>query len=175
MATTLKQTEAVPDPAELAALIPDFDAVAWERIEAYTARRWGPRGVEWIAEGPGEWLPPLQPATIDTVESWSAADLWEAADLAPSALGGFWLPYTGPFRFRGTVGEAVKPPEAVLEAMNRLSVYLWSQPGRAGATSEVINLGPIQFDYRRPAAWLADAMRLSGAGDLLRAYRWRGA
>jgi len=179
MAETIRQIEAVPDaypdePAGLstaAAALPA--AMIWQRIEAYIAWRWTSRAVSWVVDWPGEWHPPLAPATIATVEIWSSADAWETATLAPSPLGGYRLPAFGPYRFTGTVGDDdVDVPAAVLEAFRRLAEYMAAKPGAAGATSErleVTNISARQVD--RSAAWMARAMVNSGAGDLLRPYR----
>jgi hypothetical protein len=150
-----------------AALAP---AVVWERIESYVAHRWAERDVEWVVEGPGEWHPPLAPATIATVEVWSSADEWETATLAPSPLGGYRLPASGPFRFSGTVGPAVVPA-TVNEAFKRLAEYMAAKPGKPGAKSESINAGSISIAHTRSESWMAGAMANSGAGDLLRPYR----
>ena len=45
--------------------------------------------MQWTVEGPGEFVPPLSPATISTVEVWSSADAWEVVTLTPSPLGGY--------------------------------------------------------------------------------------
>ena len=80
MAVTIKQTEATPDAyadapsglsAAAAALSKDM---IWARLEAYTAWRWSARGVVWIVEGPGEWVPPLKPATITTIATMLPAN-----------------------------------------------------------------------------------------------------
>ena len=64
MATTIKQTEAVPeaypdvpDDSSTAAAALDADMM-WQRIEAYIAHRWTERDVTWVVEGPGDWHPP---------------------------------------------------------------------------------------------------------------------
>ncbi|KIZ32642.1 hypothetical protein, partial [Rhodopseudomonas palustris] len=107
MATTIKQNESEPltypdAPEGLSAAAVAIPApVIWERIEAYVAHRWAERDIEWLVEGPGEWSPPLAPATIATVEVWSAADEWEACTPNASPFGGYWLSATGPFRFTG--------------------------------------------------------------------------
>lgn len=171
MTATIKQTEGVPasyptisgySGAELARV--------WQRIESYVAHRWTERDIEWIVEGPGHWHPPLTPATIATVDVWSSADEWETADLSPSPYGGYWLPATGPYRFTGTAGGGTVPA-AVEEAFRRLAIYMASKPGKAGARSENIQAGSVTVSYDRSPAWLGDAMRNSGAADLLRTYR----
>jgi len=177
MATTIKQTEAAPAAYPLAPLglstaaAALARAVVWERIESYVAHRWAERDVEWVVEGPGEWHPRLAPATISTVEVWSAADAWETATLAASPLGGYCLPCTGPYRFTATVG-GDDVPATVNEAYKRLAEYLAPKRGAAGATSERISVEGISSrQVDRSAAWMANAMANSGAGDLLRPYR----
>lgn len=180
MATTIKQTEAIPasypaTPSGLstaaAALTP---AVVWQRIEAYTVHRYTSRAVTWIVDGPGEWHPPLSPAAISTVEVWSAADVWEVATLDASPLGGYYLPCTGPYRFTGTVGggsPAPTVPAAVNEAFKRLAEYMAAPRGKAGAKSESITAGSISTSHSRSESWMAMALQNSGAADLLRGYR----
>jgi len=174
MATTLKQTEGAPasypalpfDLSEEAAWL--GSTLIWQRIEAYIARRYTARAVVWIVEGPGEWSPPLAPATVSATELWSA-DAWEAVTLAPSPLGGYVLPGCGPYRFTADVGGG-SPPGAVTEAVRRLAEYFaavatFAQPGVREDSVE--GIGSTTFD----AGAVAKAMERSGAGDLLRPYR----
>jgi len=172
MATTLKQVEAEPAswpaaPSGLSAAAAALDrAVIWARIEAYTAMRYAARAVVWTVEGPGGWTPPLAPATIETVEQWSAG-AWEEAVLSASPLGGYCLSGCGPFRFSGSVG-AGPVPAIVNEAYRRLAEYLASVSSNPGVREEHIDgIGSSVFD----AAAIAKAMQNSGAGDLLRALR----
>ena len=175
MATTIKQTEALPtaypdapDTLSTAAAALDADMI-WQRIESYIAYRWTARDVEWIVEGPCEWTPPLAPTTISTVEAWDGA-AW--SDITPDAspLGGYWLAGAGPYRFTGTVGDG-DVPAAVSEAFHRLAEYMAAKPGKPGATSERITAGSISLSHTRSESWMALAMQNSGAGDLLRPYR----
>jgi len=176
MATTLQINEAAslafpPTPSPLSAAAASVGpAVIWKRIEAYIVWRWTSRAVSWVVEGPGEWHPTLAPATISTVEVWSAADVWETATLSPSPLGGYVLPCTGPYRFTGTVG-AGDVPEVVQAAFIRLAEYMAAPRGKAGATRERIRAGSIDTWVDRSASWMAMAMQNSGAADLLRPYR----
>lgn len=159
MATTLKQTETVTLT----------DAI-WARIEAYIAHRFASRSVEWIVEGPGEWCPPLTPATITTIETWNGT-AWETITVPDSPLGGYWLSGEGPYRFAGTVG-AGPIPLAVQEAYNRLQSYFAEDTDIGGGVSEMsTNVGPISISEKRQTTWLAKAMQNSGAADLLRPYR----
>ena len=95
-ATTLQQTEAAPEsyPEDPYLNMSDeagaYLVPAWQRIEAWICWRYSSRDVTWIVEGPGDWLPPLRPAQIDTVEEWQGA-AWEEVTLDPSPLGGFIL------------------------------------------------------------------------------------
>jgi hypothetical protein len=184
MATTIKQTEAAPEsypdlpsPSPLSAAAAALDPeMIWQRIEAYVAWRWTPRAIVWTVEGPGEWCPPLTPATIATVEVWSRAGEWEAATLTPSPLGGYCLPCTGPYRFTGEGGGGSPLPDVpaiVIEAFRRLAEYAAARPGKPGATEESISIGggSLSKSVRRSASWMARAMDNSGAGDLLRAFR----
>jgi len=174
----VEQIEAVPaaypmaEPMltpEAAAKIAKVDgAVIWSRIEAYTAHRWTPREVVWIVEGPGCFEPTLTPATISLVEVWQD-DAWTETTLAPSPRGGHVLPTCGNYRFTATVG-AGPVPAPVVEAFRRLAEYLQTDD-RAGIEQVTIDLGGISETTRRPVNWMARAMQLSGAGDLLRPYR----
>jgi hypothetical protein len=51
----------------------DAERAAWARIEAYTAVRYTSRTIVWVVEGPGDWEPPLRPATITTTERWTGS------------------------------------------------------------------------------------------------------
>ncbi|HWM47085.1 MAG TPA: hypothetical protein VNR11_09255 [Xanthobacteraceae bacterium] len=172
MAVTIKQTESEPEEYNLLPAVA-LATVAWQRIEPYIAHRFSPRTVAWIVEGPGEWHPPLTPATISTVEVWSSADEWETATLAASPLGGYFLPCTGPYRFAGSVGSPhnENPPDNIVEAVKRLAAYLAAKPGKPGAMSESITAGSISISHRRSESWMASALQNSGAADLLRAFR----
>jgi hypothetical protein len=182
MAVTIKQSESTPEhypdlgspsPLSAASAAINLDSV-WQRIESHVAHRWTARDVTWIVDGPGEWHPPLAPATVATVETWSRAGEWEIAALEPSPLGGYWLPASGPYRFTATVGGGSPAPElpaVVLEAFRRLAEYFATKPGKPGATSERIGAGSINIRHSRSASWMAEAMQNSGAADLLRGYR----
>jgi len=175
MADTIRQDEdmpaeypEVPDNLSTAAQALDLDLI-WQRIEAYVAHRWTARNVTWIVEGRGEWCPPLTPATIATVEIWQA-DTWQAATVPPSPLGGYVLPGHGPYRLKGTAGSG-DVPAVVMEAFRRLAEYMAAKPGKPGARSESIGAGSISLSHTRSPAWMAEAIKNSGAGDLLRPYR----
>jgi hypothetical protein len=180
MATTIKQTESEPSAypdVDFGSPGPEFTdsemATVWERLEAWCAHRWAERDVEWVVEGCGEWVPPLVPAEIDTVEVWSAgASEWEAVELKASPLGGYYLPASGPYRFLATVGGGDVPP-VVVEAFLRLAEYFTADHGeRPGSRSETVNLGgQLSTTFERSPQWLAMAMQNSGAADLLRPYR----
>lgn len=160
MATTLKQTEAATE----------LDAI-WQRIESYIAHRFVSRPVVWIVEGPGEWTPPLTPATIETVEAWNGA-AWETCTAPDSPLGGYWLTARGPYRFTGTVGGG-QVPAPVAEAYARLDSYLSAiDQNTPGARSYSIAVPDVEtVTIERDATWIARAMQQSGAADLLRPYR----
>lgn len=106
MADTIRQDEEMPEeypdvPSGLSAAAQALGLdLVWQRIENYVACRWTARDVTWIVEGSGEWVPPLKPATVATVEIWQS-DTWQAVTLSPSALGGYELPGHGPYRFKG--------------------------------------------------------------------------
>jgi len=124
MAVTIKQVEGVP-PLYMRA--EEAQEAVWRRIEAYVVYRWAARPVEWIVEGPGEWVPPLIPAAIAVVEVWSSADEWESTTLTASPLGGYWLPATGPYRFLGSAGDGDPAPPDVMEAFRRLFEYIGAE------------------------------------------------
>ena len=177
MATLIKQTEALPAAYPAIGGLSDAaralgKEIIWQRLEPYIVTRYSERAVEWIAEGPGEWVPPLSPATIATVQVWSRAGVWETATLCASPLGGYWLPCTGPYRFTAIAGsDDDPPPVAVREAFRRLAEYLVASPGKPGATTESVSIGEMSRSIRRDASWMAQALQNSGAADLLRPYR----
>ena len=185
MACTLKQVEAIPAtypaiPSGMSAAAAALDpAMIWQRIESYVSHRWTARAVVWTVEGPGEWGPPLSPATITTVESWSWT-AWVAVTLTASPLGGYVLPGDGPYRFSGTVG-AGTVPAAVSGAFRRLAEYSAEigdnsmTAGHPSHTSHSVQIGgAINESFARPITWAARAMINSGAADLLRPYRRAG-
>jgi hypothetical protein len=146
----------------------DAERAAWARIEAYTAVRYTSRTIVWVVEGPGDWEPPLRPATITTTERWTGS-AFETVALDPSPRGGYSLPGEGPYRFSGTVG-AGTPPQPVIDAWVRLAQYL-AQIGfdDVGVRSSNVD-GVASFEYA-PPSYRALALQNSGAADLLRAYR----
>lgn len=175
MAVTIKQAEAAPeaypdapDGLSTAAAALDADMI-WQRIESYIAHRWTERDVVWTVEGPGDWQPPLAPATIATTEIWQG-DAWQTVTLSPSALGGYALPGCGPYRFSGTAGDG-DVPAAVNEAFKRLAEYMAAKKGKPGATHDRITAGTVTIEQSRSASWMAQALQNSGAADLLRNYR----
>lgn len=177
MAATLRQNEEIPAiyPPAPAGLSKEAAAIGaaviWQRIESYISRRWTPRDVTWIVEGPGEWVPPLSPATVTATEIWEG-DGWVAFDPTPGPLGGFVLKGAGPYRVTASVGGG-DVPAGVSEAYRRLAEYVADATANAapGVRQESADgLGSIEFD----AAALARAMDRSGAADLLRSYRRAG-
>lgn len=168
MATTIKQTEAIPEAFPV--LDPVVADEVWQRLEAYIAHRWTPRAVTWIVEGPGEWTPPLAPATITDSEIWNDT-AYEAVTLDAAPLGGLRLPGCGPYRFTATVGTDDPVPAIVAEAAQRLAGYMAAKPGTPGATTDRTRAGSIEVEKSRSASWMAAAMQNSGAADLLRYYR----
>jgi hypothetical protein len=162
---------------------------AWQRVESWIAHRWGERPVTFIVEGPGEWVPPLRPFTVYTIEAW-IDNTWVSAVVAPSPLGGFCLDRIGPFRFIGDLGSTDEPPRAVKEAVFRLAEYYCAvddvspserplskfktsaEPvGDDGGAASII--ATIEREQSNPN-WIARAMQLSGAADLLRPWRKLG-
>lgn len=185
MACTLKQVEALPAtypaaPAGMSVAAAALDpAMIWQRIESYICHRWTARAVVWTVEGPGEWEPPLSPATITTVESWSGT-AWVAVTLMASPLGSVVLPAEAPYRITATVGGGTVPA-AVSGAYRRLAEYSAEigdngmVPGHVSHTSHSVAIGSaINESFARPSTWAAKAIINSGAGDLLRPYRRAG-
>jgi hypothetical protein len=182
MATTIKQIESPPDdfpdlPRGLSDAAARLDSsVLWARIEAYVAHRWTERDVSWIVQGPGEWVAPLTPVTIASVQQWTSANGWEAVTLSPAPLGGFFLPATGPYLFAGIAGDDdVDVPAIVFDAYRRLAEYL-AQPApigaRAGVSNSTFTIGNgVTSSWRRDLSWMAKALQDSGAADLLRGFR----
>ncbi|RAI01021.1 hypothetical protein DLJ53_17515 [Acuticoccus sediminis] len=174
MAETLMQTEDVPEsyPLEPSGLSDGAAAldtsVVWGRIENYVIARWSVRPVTWIVEGEGDWSPPLTPATISLTERWTG-EAWVEETL-PTGPFGYCIPCGGPWRITASVGDT-EAPEPALEAYRRLAEYMAATPGKPGAISESVTAGSVSITHRRSPSWIADALRNSGAADLLRPYR----
>ena len=174
MVTTIHQEESVesyPDaPAGLSDEAQALDAaMIWSRLEQWIAHRWSERTAVWIAEGVGEWIPPLRPATITETEIWDGESWGPVAQIA--APRGLTLLSRGPYRITATVGEG-PVPEGAQEAYRRLAEYLAaSDEGAPGASSYAVNIGQLSETIRRNPAHIAKAIHNSGAADLLRPYR----
>lgn len=180
MPTTIRQIEGVPEtwpaaPEGLSTAAAALPAgMVWNRIETWIAYRYAARTIQWVAEGPGEWVPPLSPTTIEDVEWWNGS-AWEAVTLSASPLGGYELEGLGPYRFTGTVGvDGADIPAPVSEAYRRLAEYMAGDDSRAPPGARTFNeavpdLASVSFE--RSPAWLAQAMAYSGAADLLRNLR----
>lgn len=195
MATTLSIEEAAPEAYPQIVLgqtdpnIAKIVTVAWQRVEAWIAHRWGVRAVMFVAEGPGDWVPPLGPFTATTVESWTGS-AWVTASVAPSPLGGYCLDVQGPFRFTGNCGAAGDPPQAVKEAVFRLTEYFLGVDAVPASERPLSKFRTSLEPYvdengeeqgvrevereQQNANWIARAMQLSGAADLLRPWRKLG-
>ncbi|MEM1039399.1 MAG: hypothetical protein AAGI12_08005 [Pseudomonadota bacterium] len=172
MATTLKQVEAIPTahPDTPSGVTTEIAATVWARIESYIAYRWTPREVVWTVEGPGEWVPPMAPATITKAEVWSDS-AWFTVTLSDSPLNGFDLPDDTHYRFTATVG-AGPVPESVTTAFTRLAQYMHEADVSDGGVSVRKNsIGPLDVEETRNPQALARALQYSGAADLLRPYR----
>lgn len=180
MAVTLKQDEGIPaeypdvgvyahrnvgasapleDDAHVA------EAVIWQRIESYIAHRFTPRAVVWTIEGPGQWEPPLVPATLGTVERWTG-DAWEPLTVRPSPYGGMIFDGAGPYRVTATVGGG-DVPQVVAEAFRRLHEYSRGVAEQFRDSAAMRSSGETEM----VAGWAGKALQLSGAADLLRPYR----
>jgi hypothetical protein len=185
MACTLKQVEAIPGsypatPSGLSAAAAALDpAMIWQRIENYICHRFTARAVVWTVEGPGEWEPPLTPATVSAVDVWNGT-AWAEAFPAASPLGGYDLACAGPYRIAANAGGGTVPA-AVRGAYKRLAEYSAEigdnsmMTGHPSHTSHSVQIGgDINENFDRPVTWAARAMINSGAGDLLRPYRRAG-
>jgi len=178
MVATILQTEGAPAsypaaPAGLSAAAAALStSMLWQRIEAYIAWRYTSRTITWVVEGPGDWQPPLKPATISTIQIWTG-EAWQTETLLTCPLGGYQLPDFGPFKFVGTVGGGAVPA-AVNEAVRRIAEYMAAEvnPGHSGARV-VSESMPDVFtgSVERSPAWMAQALVNSGAADLLRTFR----
>jgi hypothetical protein len=175
MVELVKQSEAIPatypgtpgglsDAAELL-----VSSAVWARIESYIAHRFTTREVVWILDGCGDWTVPLTPATITASERWNG-ESWETYTL-PAGPYGYALTMEGQYRITADVGGG-DVPSPILEAYRRLAEYLADVPDRAGVSEYSVNMGgTIAESYKRNSAWVARAIELSGAADLLRPYR----
>lgn len=172
----IKQFEDVPAaypaaPAGLSTAAAALDAdMIWARIESYTAWRFTEREVVWtlVGDGGDQFHPPLTPVVSRVAHVWRE-DAWVSLTLLDGPLG-ICLPHDGTYRITAQLG-AGPVPAPVSEAFRRLAEYLADDPGTAGASSTSVAIGPIQETLDRNPAWVARAMQLSGAGDLLRKYR----
>lgn len=166
MAETIDQHEATP-----ATYPTEGDDALWARIEVYCARRWTARSVVWIVDGPGPWKPPLSPVTITGAEIWRNG-AYEPATPETDPMGGLYLQHRT-YRITGTVGADNPAPALVMEAFARLKAYLDDAGGAmpAGVSAFSKSIDNVTYNYRRSPDFIAKALILSGAADLLRPYR----
>jgi hypothetical protein len=145
-------------------------AMIWRRIETWVRHRWETRTVVWRVRGPGEWEPPLQPATITATKVWRDG-AW--SDTTLEAAPGGYLLEDETYQITATVGDTDDPPASVLEAFRRLAEYLAEETvAPAGASSVSWSYGETgSMEVRQAPTWKARAMHLSGAADLLREWR----
>lgn len=174
-APILSQKEGAPEsvyPAAPFILSEDAAAVdpsfVWQRIEMWCAYRWIARPVTWVSEGPGEFIPPLAPATIETVEIWRG-DRWEATEVREGPLG-YLLTCPTQYRLTGTAGGG-ETPAAVWEAFRRLAEYFAGTRATGSGDPSIVTESDGDYSYRRAHAHMGKALILSGAADLLRPYR----
>ena len=176
MIDLIKQFEAVPayypsTPPGLSTDAAALDAsMIWARIEAYTAYRFTVREVVWTLSGDGgdEFHPRLTPIVSFVSHVW-ASSAWEAVTLEDGPLG-VCLPVDGIYRITAQVG-AGDVPAPIFEAFRRLAEYLAPGEHNPGASAFKMDLGPMANEETRAPTWVARAMQLSGAADLLRPYR----
>ena len=146
-------------------------AALWQRLEFWITHRWGERSVTWIVEGPGDWLPRLKPATVDTFEVWKDG-AWKTTVVEDGPLCYVLQPET--YRITATVGADTDPPAGVLEAFRRLAEYLADDAHIGGvvASSGSVDIGgAMTVSAERSPKWQARALHYSGAADLLRPWR----
>lgn len=173
MVTIRSEIEAFgPYPTVSHDLSADLSAdVVWQRIEAWVNWRWSPREVVWLVEGCGEFVPPLHPATVTSVEFWS--DEAYAPDVTRSGpLGGVLLTAAGVYRIKATVG-AGPVPAAVESAFARLYDYFLACGAEEYEGARSYSLTAVSGAAKRVsrhAEWKARALELSGAADLLRPW-----
>lgn len=151
---------------------PDLDEdTVWQRIEAWVNYRWSPREVTWLVEGCGEFIPPLRPATITSIERWG--DDAYGPDLTRSGpMGGVLLATPGVYRIRATVGSDT-PPAAALEAFARLYEFMAATRADEHHGARSYSLSAVSGAGKRIsrfAEYKARALELSGAADLLRPW-----
>lgn len=175
MATTLDIQESAPAAfPDIPGLAEGIDAATvWARIDGWIAARWGERECVFVVEGPGDWRPPHVPFAVATIEIWEAGE-WVSAVIPPTPLGGYRLESVGPFRFTGILGSVETPPAIVLEAARRLGAYLVAIASRNFENAILTQESSDEIDsysYGAPGN-AAKALQYSGAGDLLRRFRW---
>ena len=175
MIDVIRQFEAVPAaypdaPAGLSTEAAALDASAiWARIEAYTAYRFTVREVVWTLCGDGEWSAPLTPVVSRVCHVWKD-DAWELVTLKDGPFG-ICVPDFGSYRVTAQVG-AGDAPAPIMEAFRRLAEYLAHGEHNPGASAFKMDLGVMTVEEEtRAPTWVARAMQLSGAADLLRPYR----
>lgn len=164
MAVTRQQIE--EQPAGVATPHPKW---AWQRVESWINHRWIARGVVWVVEGPGEWVPPLQPATITTTLRWIDG-AWEGVTPSPPPFGGFCLDECT-YRIEATVGDDSTPPEAVSEALRRLVDFAAESEASAPYSRTRIDVGEVTEEREMLPLNFARGLTQSGAADLLRPWR----
>lgn len=181
MAVTLKETEGQPSawptvaPYPMATEWSELEGdnnpvvsgeVVWRMVERWITTRWRSRSVVYVVEGPGEWESRLTPFSASVTERWTGS-AWMNESFTPSPLGGFDLG-NGTYRITGTVGDASGVPEDVEEAHRRLHSFML---GNASEHLDNVAIYNDESGGERPRAHAAQALRLSGAADLLRRYR----
>lgn len=177
-AETLSQVEDIPSSYSttpeglLSAEAEALDASAlWARLERWIAYRWTARAVVWIVEGPGQWSPSLTPVTLSSAKVWRN-DAWETVTPSPSPLGGYLLE-SGTYQIIGTAGDDGEPPAEIWESFRRLAEYLAAGDDTPpGASRYGVTMGTgLSEQISRDPRWIARALELSGAADLLRPFR----
>ena len=174
----LRRQEAVPSsyPEKPSGLSAAADALngdmIWARIESYIAWRWTPREVIWNVQGPGAWAPDLHPTTISASEKF-VSSAWQSVSLDAEWNGGFYLEGNAVYRFTGEAGgqSPADVPAEVDEAFKRLAEYLAEGVDRHGAGRYEVDIGGLKESFDRSPKWIAQALQLSGAADLLRKFR----
>ena len=142
---------------------------AWGAIESYCGRLVASRSTTLLVEvldraelvDPAGWWTP-RPSSIDTLESWTAADGWADVSADHSAVDPLdrYRLEVGWWRFTTTAGaETDLDGSPLLEAFHRLAAFLY----------DTDPADPVRFSSR------SNIVRLSGAASLLGPYCTRGA
>jgi len=147
-------------------------AALWARLDQWVVFRWTPRAVDWWVrtEREIEFVPRLRPlVSVDEVQVFESGAY--ASRTIERTARGVILPESGDWQVTATIGAAPTPPDAT-EASRLLAEYWATQldalPGVH--TSKLSVGGSFDTQEERDPRFMAKALELSGAADLLRRY-----